>query len=60
MGEKELRSQYPELNDKPLVPADYIADGELLETITDNNHDFVIANHFIEHCQNTILTIKIC
>lgn len=58
MGEKELRSQYPELNDKPLVPVDYIADGELLETIKDNSQDFVIANHFIEHCQNTILTIK--
>jgi predicted SAM-dependent methyltransferase len=58
MGEKDLRLQYPELKDESLVTVDYIADGELLETIKDNSQDFVIANHFIEHCQNTILTIK--
>ncbi len=58
MNEKDLRSHYPELNDLDLVHIDYIANGELLESIADASQDFVIANHFIEHCQNTILTIK--
>ena len=51
---EDLRRHYPELNDKPLVNVDIVADGEQLETITDATQDFVIANHFIEHCQNPI------
>jgi predicted SAM-dependent methyltransferase len=58
MDEKDLRRQYPELKDEFMVTVDYIADGELLESIEDESQDFVIANHFIEHCQNTILTLK--
>ena len=58
MSVADLRQQYPELKDKPLVNVDYIADGELLEVIKDNSQDFVIANHFIEHCQNPILAIE--
>lgn len=48
----DLRKHYPELNDKNLVPVNIIADGERLESISDLTQDFVIANHFIEHCQN--------
>jgi ubiquinone/menaquinone biosynthesis C-methylase UbiE len=48
----DLRKHYPELNDKNLVPVDILADGERLESISDSTQDFVIANHFIEHCQN--------
>jgi ubiquinone/menaquinone biosynthesis C-methylase UbiE len=51
---EDLRRHYPELNDKPLVNVDIVADGELLESIRDETQDFVIANHFIEHCQNPI------
>lgn len=58
MTEKELRQHYPELDKLPLVHVDYVADGELLDTIPDNTQDFVIANHFIEHCQDTVLTLK--
>ena len=54
----DLRKQYPELNDLPLIEADILANGEDLETIADNTQDFVIANHFIEHCQDTIGTIQ--
>lgn len=54
----ELRKQYPELNDTELVNIDIIDDGELLNTIQDSTQDFVIANHFIEHCQNPIKAIK--
>lgn len=58
MKEDELRIQYPELNNLELVSVDYVANGEMLESIKDNTQDFVIANHFIEHCQDTILTIR--
>ena len=50
----DLRKHYPELNDKDLVQVDILADGERLESISDSTEDFVIANHFIEHCQNPI------
>lgn len=49
-----LRRHYPELNDKDLVNVDIIADGERLESVTDATQDFVIANHFLEHCQDPI------
>ncbi len=58
MTVEDLRKQYPELNDKPLVQVDYVADGELLESVPDGSQDFVIGNHFIEHCQNPILAIR--
>jgi predicted SAM-dependent methyltransferase len=49
-----LRRHYPELNDKDLVNVDIIADGERLESVSDSTQDFVIANHFLEHCQDPI------
>ena len=58
MSVADLRQQYPELNDLPLIEADILANGEDLETIAYNTQDFVIANHFVEHCQDTIGTIK--
>ena len=54
----ELRKQYPELNSKNLVPIDIIDDGEKLSKIADATQDFVIANHFLEHCQNPIGAIE--
>jgi SAM-dependent methyltransferase len=54
----ELRKQYPELNSKKLMPVDIIDDGEKLLKIGDATQDFVIANHFLEHCQNPIGTIE--
>jgi SAM-dependent methyltransferase len=54
----KLREQYPELNKMQLVEADVIADGETLEPIGNSTQDFVIANHFVEHCQNPILAIE--
>jgi SAM-dependent methyltransferase len=50
----DLRRQYPELQGKKLVPVDIVADGELLESVDDASQDFVIANHFLEHCQNPL------
>lgn len=54
----DLREHYPELNSVELVNPDILADGELLESIQDSTQDFVIANHFIEHCQNPFLALS--
>jgi predicted SAM-dependent methyltransferase len=37
---------------------DIVADGELLESISDASQEFVIANHFLEHCQNPLLALN--
>jgi predicted SAM-dependent methyltransferase len=54
----ELRQQYSELAAMPLVETDIIDDGELLASIGDGTQDFVVANHFIEHCQNPVLAFQ--
>ena len=54
----QLREQYPELNELPLVDVDIISDGETLELINGFSQDFVIANHFLEHCQNPLFAIE--
>jgi SAM-dependent methyltransferase len=54
----QLRRQYEELAREPLVEIDIIDNGEQLTTIGDHTQDFVIANHFLEHCQNPIQTFQ--
>lgn len=54
----ELTSQYPDLKQKSLVPLDYVDNGETLQRVETGTHDFVIANHFLEHCQDPIGTLK--
>jgi SAM-dependent methyltransferase len=49
-----LRKQYPDLDSRKLVDVDIVDDGEQLAKISDSTQDFVIANHFLEHCQNPI------
>ena len=58
MNVRDLRQQYPELDDKPLVDVDVIDDGEKLATFDASSQDFIIANHFLEHTQDPIGTIK--
>jgi predicted SAM-dependent methyltransferase len=58
MPVSELRRQYEELAGESLVDVDIIDNGEQLATIGDDTQDFVIANHFIEHCQNPIQTVQ--
>jgi SAM-dependent methyltransferase len=53
-----LRQQYPELADNTLVEVDVIDDGEKLTTFGASSQDFIIANHFLEHTQDPIGTIK--
>jgi predicted SAM-dependent methyltransferase len=50
----ELRAHYPELDALPLVEPDIIDNGEALPTVPDRSEDFLIANHFIEHCEDPI------
>lgn len=54
MSRPALERQYPELRGHPLVEVDIVDDGETLASIDDGSQDFVVANHFIEHCQDPI------
>lgn len=54
----ELRRHYPELHGQSFVPIDIVDDGEKLTTVEDGSQDFVIANHFLEHCEDPIGTLK--
>jgi SAM-dependent methyltransferase len=53
-----LREEYPELADRPLVDVDSVDDGEALATIADDTLDFVVASHFLEHCEDPIGALK--
>jgi SAM-dependent methyltransferase len=50
----DLRRLYPELDAHTLVEPDVIDNGERLDTIDDASQDFVIGNHFLEHCEDPI------
>lgn len=52
----KLRKQYPELQDLPLVDVDIVDNGERLTKVKDTSVNFIIANHFFEHCQDPIGT----
>lgn len=49
---------FPDIPIKDLVKVDVLGDGEKLDNIAQESNDFVIANHFIEHCQNPIQTLE--
>jgi SAM-dependent methyltransferase len=53
-----LREEYPELAHRPLVEVDIVDDGETLATLEDSTLDFVIASHFLEHCEDPIRAFK--
>jgi SAM-dependent methyltransferase len=55
---EQLRNEYPELAQQELVTPSVIDDGEVLGSLADASVDFVIANHFIEHCQNPIAALR--
>src|SRR5687767_1804491 len=58
MPASELRQQYKELAAERLVETDIINDGEELTKIEDGTPDFLIANHFLKHCQNRNHTMQ--
>ena len=53
----QLRQQYPELASYPLSPVDILDNGETLKTLKKNSLDFLIAHHFLEHCQDPLGTM---
>lgn len=57
MRTDELRHEYAELADWDLTEVDIVDDGETLATIPAESQDFIVANHFLEHCEDPIGTI---
>jgi predicted SAM-dependent methyltransferase len=57
MSVEKLRAEYPELASWDLTEVDVIDNGELLETVPEESQDFIVANHFLEHCEDPIRTI---
>jgi len=58
MALEDLRNEYPELAEWELTPVDVIDDGERLAKVGAASQDFIVANHFLEHCENPIGTIE--
>lgn len=53
-----LRAMHPQKWARHLVEVDIVDDGERLATVRDDSEDFVIANHFLEHCEDPIGTLR--
>ena len=53
-----LHDQYPDIPTNIMCPVDLTCDGETLNKFANEVEDFIIANHFLEHCKNPILTVK--
>jgi len=58
MSVEDLKIQYPEHKREKLAHVDFVDDGDRLERIADGSQDFVIANHFLEHSQNPLLSFR--
>lgn len=56
----ELLRHYPELLSRAdlIREPDIIDDGEQLNLVADGSQDFVIASHFLEHCENPLGTLR--
>lgn len=54
----ELRAIHPWKARRHLVHVDVVDDGERLATVADRSQDFVAANHFFEHCEDPIGTLR--
>jgi SAM-dependent methyltransferase len=59
MRADDLRAEYPEWNDAALVDPSIIDDGEKLENVAHASVDFIIANHFLEHCEDPLGTLLV-
>ncbi|QWR78491.1 methyltransferase domain-containing protein [Candidatus Magnetomonas plexicatena] len=49
---EQLKEHYSDID--TFLNVDIVDNGEKLATIADSSQDFVIANHFLEHCENVI------
>ena len=55
---REQVRQLPHHQDALIVNVDIVDDGDTLASIGESTQDFIIANHFLEHVQDPIGTIK--
>ncbi len=58
MSTADLMKEYPELSNLKLVEPNIIDNAEVLSKVPADSLDFIIANHFIEHCEDPIQTLK--
>ena len=58
LSSSELLNHYPDSDQLQLVKIDVIDNGETLSTFENDSLDFIVANHFLEHCENPIGTIR--
>ena len=52
---EEVRVHYPGLD---IVDVDLVEDGERLPSIPPSSQDFIVANHFLEHCEDPVRTLE--
>jgi SAM-dependent methyltransferase len=57
MGTATLQAQYPEIPAKEIQHVDIVGNCERLDLLSLPELDFIIANHFLEHCQDPIGTL---
>jgi predicted SAM-dependent methyltransferase len=57
LSAKDLKLQYPEV-EEPMVHVNIVDNGETLSRVKKRSQNFVIANHFYEHCADPIQTLK--
>ena len=50
----EIKKRWPEVAKLDMVNIDIVDDAERLEKVSSASQDFVIANHFLEHCLHPI------
>jgi len=53
-----LLEHYPEMAKLPLQAPDIVDDGQHLAHIAEDSQDFVIANHFLEHCPDPVRSLQ--
>lgn len=54
---EQLKTHYPELGNSRIYVS-LVGEGENLGCIRDRSLDFLVANHFIEHCEDPLATLK--
>lgn len=59
MSLEDLYKEFPEMAQRKLQAPDIVDNGETLEKIPDGSLDFIVANHFLEHCENLLGTLRI-
>ncbi len=57
LSREDLYAHYPEIQGQNIVDVDVVDEGETLGSFPDASQDFVIANHFLEHCQDPLGTL---